>query len=278
MRCAAAFALLATVMSVSVVLHAGAHRPLVKLPRAAALQKTDTWPPTPQATGGANLTAILTLDGPFRTFLGYLQQTNLVEVFQNQASLTDQGITIFVPVDKAFAAVKPSVLSGLSSLQLKNLMLCHSLAKHYELADFEGLSRIGPVTTFAGGLYTVNVTYDAGTVHVRSRWADAKIVGSVSVDAPMAIYELDRVLLPATLFRAQPPVAAFPDDDVPAPPPPPGDDDGAGAPATEPDPVAPRQYDSAGVADAPISACGAGDRFARRAATAALGAMALIAL
>ena len=109
--CAAAVALLAAVMSVSVVLHAGARRPLAKPPRAAALQKTDTWPPTPQAKGGANLTAILTLDGPFRTFLGYLQQTNLVEVFQNQACLTDQGITIFVPVDRAFAAVKPSVRS-----------------------------------------------------------------------------------------------------------------------------------------------------------------------
>ena len=109
------------------------------------------------------------------------------------------------------------MLSGLSGLQLKNLMMCHSLAKHYELADFEGLSRIGPVTTFAGGLYTVNVTYDKGTVHVRSRWADAKIVGSVSVEAPMAIYELDRVLLPAALFHIQPPVAAITDGDVPVP-------------------------------------------------------------
>ncbi|OEL36530.1 Fasciclin-like arabinogalactan protein 7 [Dichanthelium oligosanthes] len=264
MRCAVA--LLATVMSVS-ILHAGAHRPLT-------LERTDTWPPTPQAKS-ANLTAILSLDGPFRTFLGYLQQTNLVEVFQNQAYLTDQGITIFVPVDRAFAAVKPSVLSGLSRHQLKNLMMCHSLAKHYELADFEGLSRIGPVTTLAGGLYTVNVTYDAGTVHVRSRWADAKVVGSVSVDAPMAIYELDRVLLPDSLFHARPPVAAIPD--APAAPPP-TNEDAAETPATEPDPVAPRQYDSPpGVADAPISSCGAGDRFVRRAATAALGAMALLA-
>ena len=132
MRCAAAaaVALLAAVMSVSVVLHAGARRPLAKPPRAAALQKTDTWPPTPQAKGGANLTAILTLDGPlaFRTFLGYLQQTNLVEVFQNQACLTDQGITIFVPVDKAFAAVKPSVRSR--NLLLFSSRCCHPPGGH----------------------------------------------------------------------------------------------------------------------------------------------------
>ncbi|KAJ1271484.1 hypothetical protein BS78_06G130800 [Paspalum vaginatum] len=266
-----AAALLAAAMSVC-VLHAGEHRPLVKLPPATTMQRTDVWPPTPQ-TKRANLTAILTLDGPFRTFLGYLQETNLVEVFQKQAYLTDQGITIFVPVDSAFAAVKPSVLSELSWHQLKNLMMCHSLAKHYELADFEGLSRIRPVTTLAGGLYTVNVTYDAGIVHVRSRWADAKIVGSVSVDAPMAIYELDRVLLPDALFHAQPPVAATPD--VPAAPPP--RSDGAAEPPTEPDPV-PTQYAPPGVADGRVSACEAGHRFARYAATAALAATVLVAL
>ena len=108
MKCAVA--LLAAVMSVS-ALHAGAHRPLVKPSHATTLQMTGTLPPTPQAKRTANLTAILTLDGPFRTFLGYLQQTNLVEVFQSQAYLTDQGITIFVPVDRAFAAVKPPVTS-----------------------------------------------------------------------------------------------------------------------------------------------------------------------
>jgi uncharacterized surface protein with fasciclin (FAS1) repeats len=111
MKCAVA--LLAAVMSVF-LLHAGAHRPIVKPSHATMLQMTDTLPlpPTPQAKRTANLTAILTLDGPFRTFLGYLQQTNLVEVFQSQAYLTDQGITIFVPVDRAFAAVKPPVTSS----------------------------------------------------------------------------------------------------------------------------------------------------------------------
>ncbi|CAL5031521.1 unnamed protein product [Urochloa decumbens] len=273
--------LAAVVVSLSSVLH----RPLAagaRLAPAASLHRTDTWPPTPQAKR-VNLTAILTLDGPFRAFLGYLQQTNLVEVFQNQAYLTDQGITIFVPVDTAFAAIKPPVLSGLSRHQLKNLMMSHTLAKHYELAEFEGLSRIGPVTTLAGGLFTVNVTYDAGTVHVRSRWADAKVVGSVSVDAPMAIYELDRVLLPDALFRAQPPVAPVPDAPA-APPPAPAGGEGGGAdeapPTAEPDPAAPGRDDPAAAADAPVSAGGAsGDRLPRRAAAAAaIGAIALVAL
>lgn len=168
------------------------------------------------------------------------------------------------------------MLSGLSRHQLKNLMMYHSLARHYELADFERLSWTKTVTTLAGGLYTVNVTYDEGTVHVRSRWTDAKVVGSVSVDAPMAIYELNRVLLPDSIFHAQPPVSAIPD--VPAAPPPSSED--AAEPVTmEPDPAAAAQHGSPGVADAPISACGDEDRFAWYVAAAALSAvMALVAL
>ncbi|KAL6652559.1 hypothetical protein ACP70R_011484 [Stipagrostis hirtigluma subsp. patula] len=261
MKCATA--LLATVVSVS-VLHAGAHRPLVRSPSATSQQSSgaDAWPPVPQAWR-ANLTEILTLDGPFRTFLTYLQQTSLVEVFQNHAYLTGHGITIFVPVDRAFAAVQPSV-SGLSRHELKSLMMYHSLARHYELAEFEALSRANPVATLAGGAYTVNVAYDAGVIRVRSRWADAKVVGSVSVAAPVAVYELDRVLLPDALFRAQPPVAATPVD-APAP-----------APSGEDAAVAPRQYGSAGVKDAASSARAAGDRFASCAAAAAFSAAALM--
>lgn len=169
-------------------------------------------------------------------------------------------------------------LSDLSVPQLKNLMMYHSLPKRYEMADFERLSQTRPVTTLAGGMYTVNMTYDAGTVHVHSTWANAKIVGSVSVDAPMAIYELDRVLLPSTLFQAKPPVAEIPE--VRAAPPPSKED--AGEPVTEPDPVETAQYGSPGAADAPVSACGDDDgqrRFARYAAAAALGAVvALVAL
>lgn len=163
-------------------------------------------------------------------------------------------------------------LSELSVQELKNLMMYHSLPKHYELADFERLSHTRPVTTLAGGMYTVNVTYDEGTVHVHSKWAHAKIVGSVSVDAPMAIYELDRVLLPDALFRAQPPVA-----DLPAAPPPSEEDAG------EPEPVVTTQFGSPVAVDAPVSSAGAGDDdgrfFACYAAAAALGiVMALVAL
>jgi hypothetical protein len=223
-------------------------------------------------------------------------------VFQRQAHRTDHGITILVPVNRAFAAIDPSViksrtmrlsvllpkqsegcardistiglfqkqkmqvLSGLSRRHLKELMLYHSLAKRYELAEFEGLSRINPVTTFAGRAYTVNVTYAGGAIRLRSSWAESRIVGRVSVAAPMAVYELDRVLLPVSLFPARPHVA-------PAP-----------APCNEEEasvPPVPRVYGSAAeMADAPSSAsCRPGaHQYVTYAAAAAFGALALTLL
>lgn len=100
MRRAAPVALFIAVMLVMSVpvLHAGAHRELARLPLAPE-------PPSKRL----NLTKILTLNGPFGTFLTYLKQTNLVQVFQRQAYRTEYGITILVPVDAAFAAVHPLV-------------------------------------------------------------------------------------------------------------------------------------------------------------------------
>ncbi|XP_006653514.1 fasciclin-like arabinogalactan protein 7 [Oryza brachyantha] len=252
---------------------------------AGALARPPPAPVKPDAGGGAapaprdkggNLTDVLTLVGPFSTFLMYLRQTNLVEVFAHQAYRTDQGITIFVPVDMAFAAVEPSVLTGLTKNQLKHLLMYHSLAKHYTPAEFEGLSQSNPVTTLAGARYAVNVTYDGGVVHVRSRWANAKVVGAVYETAAMVVYELDRVLLPDVLFRAHPPVAETPPvPALPSPPaavggdPPPDDDYVPSydhvAPPPPPEP--------AGTTDADKSSAPSS-----YAAAAALGAIAVAAL
>jgi hypothetical protein len=168
-----------------------------------------------------------------------------------------------------FLPKKMQVLSGLSRHHLKDLMLYHSLAKRYELAEFEELSRINPVTTLAGRPYTVNVTYNDGAIRVRSRWAEAKIVGSVSVVVPMAVYELNRVLIPDSLFPAQPSVAEAP---APAP---------TNAPPSEPPesyPAVPREYGSPGMADAPSLACRPGaPKYVTYAAAVAFGALAQLA-
>ncbi|XAR55299.1 hypothetical protein NMG60_11035335 [Bertholletia excelsa] len=161
-----------------------------------------------------NLTEMLSLDGPFHTFLNYIQSTKVIDTFQNQANNTQEGITIFVPKDQAFSSLKKRSLSNLTQDQLKQLCLFHALPHYYSLADFRNLSEVGPVSTFAGNQYTLNFTYKSGTVLLSSGWTNTKVISSVHSTAPVAVYEVDDVLLPEAIFGTDIPPAAAP---APAP-------------------------------------------------------------
>ncbi|GJN27300.1 hypothetical protein PR202_gb15313 [Eleusine coracana subsp. coracana] len=198
------------------------------LPRAALSQKPlsppiDTPAPAP-APRDVNLTDLLSLAGPYNTFLSYLIKTDVIKTFQTQANDTDHptpGITIFAPEDSAFAALNKSALSNLTADRLRELMLCHALPRYHPLSTFSSLAASGPVPTFAGGACAVNVTYDAGRIRVVSSWGKAaRLVSSVYSTPPAAVYALDRVLLPDQVFPTEPEVAAA--APVPAPAPAPG--------------------------------------------------------
>lgn len=162
-----------------------------------------------------NLTDLLTHAGPYHTFLSYLIQTNVIEVFQAQANNTKSGgLTLFAPEDSAFARLKESTFANLTNDQLKTLLLCHAFPHYYTLANFQNLSAQNPVTTFAGGSCTLNVTYDMGIIHIISDWFSAKIISSTYSTSPVAMYALDMVLVPKEIFSVEPALAP-----IPAPPP-----------------------------------------------------------
>jgi uncharacterized surface protein with fasciclin (FAS1) repeats len=171
--------------------------------------------PAPAAPHHVDLADLLSVAGPFHTFLDYLQKTGVIETFQSQANDTKRGgITVFVPKDSAFAALKQTTFANLTQDQLRSLLLCHALPKYYSLAEFDRLSALGPVATLAGSQYTLNLTYDMGTVRVKSMWSDPKISSSVYSTRPVAVYEVGKVLLPMQIFKSDPPLAPAP---APAP-------------------------------------------------------------
>ncbi|KAL5190878.1 Fasciclin-like arabinogalactan protein 7 [Glycine soja] len=83
-----------------------------------------------------NLTELLSVVGPFHTFLGYLESTKVIDTFQNQANNIEEGITIFVPKDNDFNAIKKTTLSNLTSNRLKQVILFHALPHFYSLTEF----------------------------------------------------------------------------------------------------------------------------------------------
>ncbi|KAF4352055.1 hypothetical protein CsatB_020128 [Cannabis sativa] len=161
---------------------------------------TPTPAPAP-APDYVNLTELLTVAGPFSTFLDYLVSTKVIETLQNQANNTEEGVTIFVPKDSAFASLKqkPS-LKNITNDQLKSLLLFHALPHYYSLAEFTNLSQSSPINTMAGGPFTLNFTDVSGTVHIGSGWTNTKVSSSVHSTDPVALYQVDKVLLPEAIF------------------------------------------------------------------------------
>ncbi|CAK9163840.1 unnamed protein product [Ilex paraguariensis] len=193
---------------------------IVLLSSTSAYAQTAVSPslsPTPApapAPDFVNLTDLLTVAGPFDTFLNYLESTKVLQTFQNQANNTEEGITIFVPKDGAFSSLKKPSLSNLTSDQLKSLFLFHALPHYYTLADFKNLSQMSPVSTFAGGSYTLNFTDVFGTIHLGTGWTNTKVSSSVHSTDPVAVYQIDKVLLPEAIFGTDIPPTPAP---VPAP-------------------------------------------------------------
>ncbi|KAJ9686414.1 hypothetical protein PVL29_015357 [Vitis rotundifolia] len=180
-----------------------------------------------------NLTDLLSVAGPFQTFLSYLVSTKVIETFQDQANNTEEGITIFVPKDDAFKSLKKPSLSNLTEDQLKSLLLFHALRHYYSLADFKNLSQLSPVSTFAGGQYTLNFTDVSGTVHIGTGWTNTKVSSSVHSTDPVAVYQVDKVLLPEAIFGTDIPP-------TPAPAPAPDISPAADAPAASDEAGSPR--------------------------------------
>ena len=169
--------------------------------KSPPISPTPTPSPAPApAPEYVNLTDLLTVAGPFQTFLTYLQSTKVLDTFQNQANNTEEGVTIFVPTNSAFSSLKKPSLSNLTQDQLKSLLLFHGLPHFYSLSDFKNLTQLSPVPTFAGGQYTLNFTDVSGVAKISSGWSNTKVSSSVHSTDPVAIYQVDKVLLPEAIF------------------------------------------------------------------------------
>ncbi|KAF9588660.1 hypothetical protein IFM89_014381 [Coptis chinensis] len=171
--------------------------------------------PAPAPPGPANLTGILDKDGQYTTFIRLLASTQVSNQIQNQINSSDQGLTVLAPTDNAFNNLKAGALNGLSVQEQVELVLYHVLPKFYTLAMFETVSN--PVRTQAtgedGGQFGLNFTSSANQVNVSSGMVETQINNALNKDFPLAVYQVDKVLLPADLFgpkapKASPPAAA----------------------------------------------------------------------
>ncbi|CAN0896757.1 Fasciclin-like arabinogalactan protein 6 [Linum grandiflorum] len=166
--------------------------------------------PAPGPPKPVSLTALLEKSNQFTTFLRLLNSTQVGSQIQNQINGSTEGMTVFAPTDNAFQNLKSGSLNSLSVQQQIQLVQYHVSPKFYSLSNL--LMVPNPVRTQAsgqnGGVYGLNFTGQGNQVNVSSGLVETQINNPLSQTFPLAVYQVDRVLLPAELFGAAAPRAA----------------------------------------------------------------------
>ncbi|KAL9660644.1 hypothetical protein QQ045_025461 [Rhodiola kirilowii] len=106
---------------------------------------------------------------------------------------------------------KNQLTTHLSQQQQVELLLYHVLTKYYALTDFSTVSN--PVRT--QGKDGLNFTSQGSQLNVSSGIVVTQINNALRQQFPLAVYQVDKVLLPLSLFGAKPP--ASPPPSPPAP-------------------------------------------------------------
>lgn len=170
--------------------------------------------PAPSPSGPVNLTGILDKNGQFTTFIRLLTSTQVANQVENQLNSSTEGMTVLAPTDNAFNNLKAGALNDLSIQQQVQLVLSHILPKFYTLSNLLLVSN--PVRTQAtgqdGGVFGLNFTGQGNQVNVSSGVVETQINNALRQNFPLAVYQVDKVMLPEELFGVKAPTAA------PAPP------------------------------------------------------------
>ncbi|CAA0838644.1 Fasciclin-like arabinogalactan protein 1 [Striga hermonthica] len=163
------------------------------------------------------------------------------------------GLTVFCPGDDAMKRFLPEYKKNLSAHDKESLLEYHGIPIYQSLAGLKsGNGVFNTLATDGAKSYNFTVQNDGSTVTIKTGVVTAKIVTSLVDDQQLAIYKLDKVLLPKELFKSDLAPAPVP---APAPAPSPEADAGSPKPArnhtSPPAPAAPSDSPSDSPADAP---------------------------
>ncbi|CAA3028832.1 Hypothetical predicted protein [Olea europaea subsp. europaea] len=166
--------------------------------------------PAPAPSGPINITGILEKAGQYTTFIRLLNQTQAGNQINNQLNNSNEGMTVFAPTDNAFLNLPAGTLNKLSTQQQVQLVQYHVLPKYYTVQNLQTVSN--PVRTQAtgqdGGLFGLNFTGQGNQVNVSTGIVDVPIYNAIRKDFPLAVYQVDKVLLPVEFTQAKAPAAS----------------------------------------------------------------------
>lgn len=167
-------------------------------------------PPHKALTGPPDVIKILEKANGYSVFIRLLKSTSVSIQIENQLNVSNT-LTIFAPTNGAFSALKPGTLNSLSTEEKVQLVQYHILPSSVPLQNFQTLSN--PVRTQASNTYDypLNITVEGNWVNISTGIVNTTISGTIYEDSQLAIYKLDKVLLPLGIFAPRPkPLAPAP--------------------------------------------------------------------
>jgi len=166
--------------------------------------------PAPGPPAPTNITKILEKASQFTTLIRLFSITKVGDQINTQLNNSNQGMTVFAPTDNAFSSLSAGTLNSLSDQQKDELIQFHVIPTFISTSQFQTLSN--PLRTQAGDSTTynfpLNITTSGNQANLTTGVVNATVANTVYTDGSLAVYEVDKVLLPMNLFGPQPPAAA----------------------------------------------------------------------
>ncbi|XAR69074.1 hypothetical protein NMG60_11000533 [Bertholletia excelsa] len=184
--------------------------PLAQPPAAASpLPLAPPLAPGQASSGPPDVTAILEKAHHFDTFVRLLKTTQLDSYIVKKLNDSSQSLTIFAPDDNAFGKLSSGALNSYNDQKKIQLIKFHMISSFLSIpGGFQTASN--PMSTEAGSSvdYPLNVTTTGNLVNLTSGVVNTSISGSVYADNQLAIYRVDRVLVPLYFIESHSPAPA----------------------------------------------------------------------
>ncbi|KAG4999963.1 hypothetical protein AAZX31_08G117000 [Glycine max] len=158
------------------------------------------------SSGSQDIVKILRKAKSFNTLIRLLKTTQIINQVNAQlVTSKNGGLTILAPDDGAFSELKAGYFNSLGDRQQKALIQYHVLPVYVSSSNFDALSN--PVLTLASDSptgYQINVTAYGNSVNISTGVVNATLTGIVYTDKTLAIYHVDKVLIPLDFSKPKP--------------------------------------------------------------------------
>ncbi|XP_021766350.1 fasciclin-like arabinogalactan protein 2 [Chenopodium quinoa] len=189
------------------------------------LDSAEAEAPTPEPSK-VNLTSLLSSKG-CKEFSHLLTSTGAQKTFQENI---ESGLTVFCASDSAVKAFMPK-FKNLTAGNKTAVLLYHGVPVYSSMSMLKSSNGLmNTLATEGPNKYDFTIQNDDESVTIKTKVVTAKITGTLVDEDPLAVYKLDKVLLPRELFKpsATPEPASSPEAEAPGP-------DAADGPASDED-------------------------------------------